>query len=158
MLVRKLPHQTPCLVSPRTWAGHVRHGDSVSPGHGKALFPYSSQSRGRAVLIGDWSAAISSPWKTSIPEGRLLGTQEVSSTLLARSLKFTRRTRLLPPRGYTRGWAAAEAEFRLRSHRQSRAGLGQSVVESSCLQRPGAATCLGLTFSDAAAFEFSMLL
>lgn len=85
-----------------------------------------SLARGRAVLIGDWSAAISSPWKTSIPEGRLLGTQEVSGTLFGGSLKFTRRPRPLPPRGYARGKDGLQQRQSLdsRRHRAVRGWTG----------------------------------
>lgn len=89
-------------------------------------------------MIGSWSAAISSPWKTSIPEGRLLGTQETS-----RESEIYQKHKAPPsPRLCKReGWAAAE--FRLAEP------PGSGAV-------PGVATRLGL--SDAAAFEFSMLL
>lgn len=136
-------------MSPRTWAGHVRLGDSVSLGYGKALFPYSSQSRGRAVLIGSWSAAISSPWKTSILEGRLLGTQETS-----RESEIYQKHKAPPsPRLRKReGWAAAE--FRLVEAPGS--GDWGSPWRAHAFSVPGVASRLGL--SDAAAVEFSMLL
>lgn len=69
------------------------------------------------------------------------------------SLKFTRSTRPLPPRGYARGKDGLRQSLLVEP---PGSGDWGSPWRAHAFSVPGVATSLGL--SDAAAFEFSMLL